>query len=862
MLEMGEPIRILDLAETMIRLSGLEPERDIAIEIVGARPGEKFHEDLFNPYERPQPTPAQKILRAEREPLDPAWVERDVRRDQPARAGGRRRGARRARLPARRRTRRRPRSGPARPGRPRRLQDRSHGTVPFAFSVHHFITRWAQTRASPRSSGWRSSCCSTSRRRERPRRCASRPTRRPSGCQQLEDRLAQLARRADSSRGAAARSRPSRRAPAVAARGRAAGRRAPAHRGSRLSGAAGGRRPVPARPGPRRAGVGAPALTAATKLIPTRGAAAAAAAATPAPAAARRCRRPRRRPSPRRPPRATAPAPPTAGRGCATRPRPGTVGGAGRDPAAPAPRPPTGSGRRRRPREADPTRRRRARCRPAAPPAAARGAPRPRADAAAAPPARRAVAGCVAGLSALGGRSSRGRVADLRARAEQPAQQGRRASRCHERAGARRIRAPATAAPAFKPDARSPSRCSTAPPPPASRTRSRGSSRPPATSRAPSPTPPTRRSTTTVVGYLPRPPARRGGGRHGAEAAGLARCSRSTRAPRRRLSAARYAPTCCPADVVVTRRRRPRAAPSEYAATRADDGPARPPGAERQAARARGSRTCSTAACRSPRSTALIEVAGDCVDLVKLGWGTSLRHGNLERKLERYRAHGIPVVLGGTLHRARDRPGPARSAASLDARARAEHFEISDGTITMAHERKLELIERLAREFTVLSEVGSKDDTRIMAPYRWVELIQTELEAGAWKVIAEARESGNVGIFRHDGEVRMGLIDEIVHAIAPEQDAVRGTPQGPAGVVRAPLRAGCQPRQHRARRRPLARDDAARPALGHRARRGRSRTPRASGVRYECGGHRCSRATARPTTTSSRSASRGSPTRR
>jgi FlaA1/EpsC-like NDP-sugar epimerase len=74
-LEMGEPVRIVDLAEAMIRLSGLEPERDIAIEIVGARPGEKFHEDLFNPYERPQPTPAQRIVRARHEPLDPEWVE-------------------------------------------------------------------------------------------------------------------------------------------------------------------------------------------------------------------------------------------------------------------------------------------------------------------------------------------------------------------------------------------------------------------------------------------------------------------------------------------------------------------------------------------------------------------------------------------------------------------------------------------------------------------------------------------------------------------------------------------------------------------------------------------------------------------
>jgi FlaA1/EpsC-like NDP-sugar epimerase len=75
-LEMGEPVQILELAKTMIRLSGLEPERDIAIQIVGARPGEKFHEELFNPYERPQPTPVQKILRAKRDPVDPDWTER------------------------------------------------------------------------------------------------------------------------------------------------------------------------------------------------------------------------------------------------------------------------------------------------------------------------------------------------------------------------------------------------------------------------------------------------------------------------------------------------------------------------------------------------------------------------------------------------------------------------------------------------------------------------------------------------------------------------------------------------------------------------------------------------------------------
>jgi phosphosulfolactate synthase len=165
----------------------------------------------------------------------------------------------------------------------------------------------------------------------------------------------------------------------------------------------------------------------------------------------------------------------------------------------------------------------------------------------------------------------------------------------------------------------------------------------------------------------------------------------------------------------------------------------------------------------------LIEVAGEFVDLVKLGWGTAVATGNLQPKLARYRDHGIPVVLGGTLTEL------AIAQNRLDRLILWLHelglgyIEISDGTITLEHERKLELIERLSSEFVVLSEVGSKDDTRIMAPFRWVEQIESELAAGAWKVIAEARESGTVGIFRHDGEVRMGLIDEIAHAIAPDK---------------------------------------------------------------------------------------------
>jgi phosphosulfolactate synthase len=165
----------------------------------------------------------------------------------------------------------------------------------------------------------------------------------------------------------------------------------------------------------------------------------------------------------------------------------------------------------------------------------------------------------------------------------------------------------------------------------------------------------------------------------------------------------------------------------------------------------------------------LAEVAGEYIDVVKLGWGTAVVTGNLEPKLARYRAHGIPVVFGGTLTELALAHGRLDQLLSWMSGLGLEYVEVSDGTITMAHDEKLELIERLARDFTVLSEVGSKDDTKIMAPYRWVELIEAELEAGAWKVITEARESGTSGIYRHDGEVRMGLIDEIVHAVPHER---------------------------------------------------------------------------------------------
>ena len=163
----------------------------------------------------------------------------------------------------------------------------------------------------------------------------------------------------------------------------------------------------------------------------------------------------------------------------------------------------------------------------------------------------------------------------------------------------------------------------------------------------------------------------------------------------------------------------------------------------------------------------MLEVAGEIVDVVKLGWGTAVVSSNLKPKLERYAAHNVPVVLGGTLTELAIRQGRVDGLVAWLRELGLRHVEISDGTIALDPAVKRELIERLSGEFVVLAEVGSKDADFIMAPYVWVEQIERDLDAGAWKVIAEARESGTAGIYRADGEVRTGLIDEIAHAIDP-----------------------------------------------------------------------------------------------
>ncbi len=165
----------------------------------------------------------------------------------------------------------------------------------------------------------------------------------------------------------------------------------------------------------------------------------------------------------------------------------------------------------------------------------------------------------------------------------------------------------------------------------------------------------------------------------------------------------------------------------------------------------------------------LVETSGEYVDIVKLGWGTGYVSRNLPEKIRIYEEGGISVVLGGTFWEVCLAQNKLEQWRDWVSELGLRHVEVSDGTVTLPHERKLEYIAELAQDFTVLSEVGSKDNDVVIAPYRWVEMIESELDAGAWKVITEARESGTAGVFRADGEVRMGLIDEIAHAIAPNR---------------------------------------------------------------------------------------------
>ncbi|HWZ15768.1 MAG TPA: phosphosulfolactate synthase [Mucilaginibacter sp.] len=176
-----------------------------------------------------------------------------------------------------------------------------------------------------------------------------------------------------------------------------------------------------------------------------------------------------------------------------------------------------------------------------------------------------------------------------------------------------------------------------------------------------------------------------------------------------------------------------------------------------------------------------VEVAGMHTDMIKLGWATSFVTPNLDEKLKIYHDAGIPVYFGGTLFEALIVRNQFDEYCRILDKYKLEYAEVSDGSIEIEHEEKCEYIRKLSKMVTVISEVGSKDVQKIFAPYKWIKLMQAEIEAGSWKVIAEARESGNVGIYRDSGEVRQGLVDEILTQI-PEETIIWEAPQKPQQV--------------------------------------------------------------------------------
>ena len=164
-----------------------------------------------------------------------------------------------------------------------------------------------------------------------------------------------------------------------------------------------------------------------------------------------------------------------------------------------------------------------------------------------------------------------------------------------------------------------------------------------------------------------------------------------------------------------------------------------------------------------------LSVSHPHVDIIKLGFGTSFVTPNLREKLEIYKSYDIPIYFGGTLFEAFLIRNQFDDYVAVCRDFGINYLEVSDGSIEIPHAEKCGYIEKLAKEFVVLSEVGSKDATHIIPPYKWIEQMSAELEAGSTYVIAEAREAGNVGIYRGSGEVREGLVQEILTQIEGEK---------------------------------------------------------------------------------------------
>jgi len=166
----------------------------------------------------------------------------------------------------------------------------------------------------------------------------------------------------------------------------------------------------------------------------------------------------------------------------------------------------------------------------------------------------------------------------------------------------------------------------------------------------------------------------------------------------------------------------------------------------------------------------LIDSSGQFIDIVKFGFGTALVTNDLKNKITLYKKNNIKVYLGGTLFEAFLVRNMFQEYCELVKKLELDTVEISDGSIKMEHDKKCEYINQLAnQQICVFSEVGYKSSNKIMPPSKWIKLMQKEIDAGSWKVIAEARESGNVGLYRSGGEVRSDLIEEILTKVPKDK---------------------------------------------------------------------------------------------
>lgn len=171
----------------------------------------------------------------------------------------------------------------------------------------------------------------------------------------------------------------------------------------------------------------------------------------------------------------------------------------------------------------------------------------------------------------------------------------------------------------------------------------------------------------------------------------------------------------------------------------------------------------------------MVSACGHLVDLVKIGFGTSYVTPNLKDKVRIYQKAGMRVYLGGTLFEAFIARGMFKEYRKLVDELDLGCAEVSDGSISLPHEEKCKYINTLARDITVLSEVGSKESGILISPQKWVRMMNLELDAGSWKVIAEARESGTVGIYRPSGHAHTTLVHRIV-AKVPVEDIIWEAP--------------------------------------------------------------------------------------